>query len=129
MRKLLASCAAAALLVGCATQIEKPKTLIESIAYAEGSAQAAIKTIDETTCFSGPVNGVCKEPGRPFTLVQGRALLDKVSTVRTALKQAGTMPDAGGDCLGQTRTPIVCLRVAQALLLEAELVLRERVAK
>jgi hypothetical protein len=115
---LLASCAGTTL----------PQTFVERVAYAEATAQSLIKTIDDLVCTKPAANG-CAEPGKPLSAPDARKALDRVESARRGLKTAALMPDGGGDCLGEKRTPVACLTAARAILLEIESELQKRSAK
>lgn len=114
-------------LAGCMAPPEKPATFIEQVAYAEVSAQAALQTVDDLTCHKGYApDGLCVDPGKPIKPAKAVELVGQIGKVRGALKASALMPEKGGDCLGQQRTPQDCLQTAQALLFSVETFLRER---
>lgn len=112
-------------IVVAACAIVAPKTFTEQVAYAEASAQAALKTVGDLTCTKGyDRNKVCVEPGKPLSPEQALQQLNLLGDVRMALKASTQLPAKGGSCLGATRTPEDCLLAAQQILLQVETFLR-----
>lgn len=114
-------------LAGCISPPEKPATFTEQVAYAEVSAQAALQTIDDLTCHKGyAADGLCVDPGKPIKPAKAVELIEQLKKVRGALKASAFMPEKGGECLGEQRTPQACLQTAQSMLFQVETFLRER---
>jgi len=113
--------AALALGAGCAVfGLTKPKEFPEQVAYVEGAAQVAVKTLTDLTCKQYTPAGACAEAGRPLHPSRSLGYLDQLSRVRQATKAAGAMPSTGGMCLGQPSTPAACLDLASTMLKEVE---------
>jgi hypothetical protein len=90
---------------------------VEQLAYAEGGAQAALRTIGDLTCPRYDAAKACVEPGKPLSAAQAKPLLDGVSRARLGFKAAAAMGPEGGRCLDQdVRSPQDCLALAQMLL-------------
>lgn len=126
----LATFAVALTLTACTTLVA-PQTFKDRVAYAEGAAQAVLKSIDATTCYGYLPNGSCREPGRPLSVEQSLRIVNQVATVRAALRISLGLNQAKsvGICLGETRTADQCLAAARELLLKAETYLREQGVK
>lgn len=109
-------------LVGCPTvPLQAPKTFIEQVAYAESSAQAFLKTIDDLICTKGyDVNKNCLEPGKPLSPSKAIELVNKISEMRTGLKTSVRLYPNSVECFKEVRTPQECLQASQMLLLELE---------
>src|SRR5688572_29461522 len=96
-------------IAGCASgplAVEPPQNFTEKLAYTETGAQAAIKTLMNLTCqkyhpANSPNAGQCTDVARPLHPERSKGYLEQISRVRTAIRAAGTMSAAGGQCLGQ----------------------------
>jgi hypothetical protein len=119
------------LLAGCGgMHLEAPKNFAERIAYTEAGIKGALDTLDDLTCYQGyDKNGLCTQPGRPVSPAKAIESIHLMLDVQEAVKLSVTMPESGGLCLKETRTPEQCLNAAQDLLRGLELYLRDQVAK
>lgn len=120
----------AGVLAACVTQVERPQTIEEQIAYAEGQAQGVIKSLDMLVCTKHLPTGQCAEPGRPLSGEDGMTYLSIVAQARAALKISAAIPPGGAaPCLGAVRERYDCLSAARAVLLRMEGLLRDMAEK
>lgn len=127
LKRLILAATAALALAGCGITppAEQAKSFVEEVAYWDGQAVGARKSVLELTCEKGyDAKGLCLEAGRPLSPAAALPMLEALKNVRGGLRAAVTIPDQGGVCLGETRTPAECLGAATQMLLEVELQLR-----
>ena len=95
-------------------------TFSEQVYYVESTTQGLIKLVQDQTCNKYTAEGKCAVIGRPLHPARGKAYVEKLGTARLAAKASAAMPASGGTCLGQPSTPVACLELANALLLEVQ---------
>ena len=107
------------MLAGCPAP-EAPKTLLESLAYADSQAAALQTTVMQLAC-PGPASTdkVCDTAGALLKITDARDYLSKLAAARTAISLAGA-PGAGAlQCMNATAgSPTACLTAIQSTLTE-----------